>query len=202
MHSVLLYAVDAMHENTVKLNGFGTRATNTTTFLRGIPAGVQRTIYITLPYIFCSISFNFMLLLCSTSQGTCILLLHQEASIFIVIKHKACATVTFFHLGLPSSVLLHHAEGCLPWDKELLPLLFCTTLTTRARRPSQCPKILVVKEQRMKGERQRITSGEKYFSDQIPCSPEGWRTALCEVKASRRVPAGTSHASGAASPFL
>lgn len=102
VHSVLLYAVDAMHENTAKLNGFGTRATNTTTFLRGIPAGVQRTIYITLPYIFCSISFNFMLLLCSASQGACILLLHQEASIFVIIKHKACATVTFFHLGLPS----------------------------------------------------------------------------------------------------
>lgn len=68
-----------MHENTVKLSDFGTRTTNTSTFLREIPARVV------LNYILCCIKFSAGLASCS-----CAVPHHRAPASFYYTKKSQC----------------------------------------------------------------------------------------------------------------
>lgn len=85
--------MDVTHEHTAKLSSSGTQAANTF-FKRALLGYIE--LYIILHYIFCSVSFNFMLLCSSTSQGTGVLLtMLRSLNLYNCNpQHKAHAAVT------------------------------------------------------------------------------------------------------------
>lgn len=125
---MLLSLVDVTHENTVKLSGFGTRATNTSTFFKRDPC------WGALNYVLCCIKSSAGL---ASTLCSCAVPHHRApASFYYTKKSQSFSNFNYPRTRLAPQSPFFLTDYCymtrgMPADGERAPFLFSCQLADR-----------------------------------------------------------------------